>query len=91
MTQFMQPLARLGDQSASTDVGQIRITIKTLPEAGQPFRRAGGQQMLRRLGQLLLQKTVEPLLTPLQIGTAPLTFQAECLLQRFRQARNSWS
>ena len=83
MTQLMQPLARFGDQPPSTGFGQIRIAVEALPETGQPFRSTGRQQVLQRFGQLLLQKTVEPLLTSLQIGTAALTFQAECLLQRF--------
>ena len=80
MTQLMQPLARFGDQPPSTGFGQIRIAVEALPETGQPFKSTGRQQVLQRFGKLLLQKTVEPLLTPLQIGTAALTFQAECLL-----------
>ena len=82
MAQLMQPLTGLGHQTTAAAIGKIHVAAVPLLEPRQPFRSTRGQQILRRLSQLLLQKTVEPLLSSLKIAAASVTLQGQGLLQR---------
>ena len=82
MAQLMQPLTGLGHQATAAAIGEIDVAAVPLLEPRQPFRSTRGQQILGRLSKLLLQKTVEPLLSSLKIAAASVTLQGQGLLQR---------
>lgn len=82
----MQPLTGFRDQTATLSRRKTRVAAVTLLKSIQTVPTACGEGQGGRLGELLFQKLMEPLLAPLNIRAIPIHLKGESLLQRTQPA-----